>query len=75
MGDCFLKGRAAQRLLARFSPPFDREVVQPGLGEVMCDGLGFGRCALGIVDEVFCRALMQRLATTFQQTLVRGVLD
>ena len=46
MGDRFLEGRAAQRLVARLAPPFDREIVEAGFGEMMRDRLGLGR-ALG----------------------------
>ena len=31
MGDRLLEGRAAQRLVARLAPPFDREIVEAGL--------------------------------------------
>ena len=31
MGDRLLEGRAAQRLIARLAPPFDREIVEAGL--------------------------------------------
>ena len=31
MGDRLLEGRAAQGLVARLAPPFDREIVEPGL--------------------------------------------
>ena len=47
MGDRLLEGGAAQRLIARFAPPFDREVVEAGFGEMMGDDFGFGRSALG----------------------------
>ena len=42
MCDRFLEGRAAQRLIARLAPPFYGEVVEPGLGEMVGDGLGLG---------------------------------
>ena len=42
MGDRLLEGRAAQRLVARLAPPFDREVVEAGLGEMMGDRFGLG---------------------------------
>ena len=37
MGDRLLEGRAAQRLVARLAPPFDRQIVETGLGEMMGD--------------------------------------
>jgi hypothetical protein len=33
--DRLLEGRAAQRLVARPAPAFDREIVEAGLGKVM----------------------------------------
>ena len=42
MGDRLLEGRAAQRLVARSSPPFDCRIVEPGLGEMMGDRLELG---------------------------------
>ena len=42
MGDRLLEGRAAQRLVARLAPPFDREIVEAGLGEMMRDRFGLG---------------------------------
>ena len=46
MGDRLLEGRAAQRLVARLAPPFDREIVEAGLSEMMRDRLGLGALAL-----------------------------
>jgi len=62
MGDRFLEGRAAERLVARLAPPFDREIVEAGLGEVMRDGLRLGRRALGLAAQDFGGAAVQRLA-------------
>ena len=42
MGDRLLEGRPAQRLVARLAPPFDSEVVETGLGEMMGDRFGLG---------------------------------
>ena len=42
MGDRFLEGRAAQRLIARLAPPFDGEIVETGLGEMMGNRFGLG---------------------------------
>ena len=42
MGDRLLEGRAAQRLVARLAPPFDGEIVEAGLGEMMGDRFGLG---------------------------------
>ena len=42
MGDRLLEGRAAQGLVARLAPPFDREIVEAGLGEMMGDRFGLG---------------------------------
>jgi hypothetical protein len=48
MGDRLLEGRAAERLVARLAPPFDGEIVEAGLGEMMGDRgvLGIGIVAL-----------------------------
>ena len=43
MGDRLLEGRAAQGLIARLAPPFDGEIVETGLGEMMGDRFGLGR--------------------------------
>ena len=42
MGDRLLEGRATQRLVARLAPPFDGEIVETGLGEMMGDRFGLG---------------------------------
>ena len=52
MGDRLLEGRAAQRLVARLAPPFDGEIVEPGLGEMMGDRLGLGRCAFRLTHKL-----------------------
>ena len=53
MGDRLLEGRAAERLVARSSPPFDGEVVEAGLREMVRDHFRRGRGALGIVAQNF----------------------
>ena len=75
MGDRLLEGRAAQGLVARLAPPFDREVVEAGLGEVMGDDFGLGRRAFGFVPEDFARSAVERLAAALEKALVGRVLD
>ena len=72
MGDRLLEGRAAQRLVARLAPPFDREVVETGLGEMMGDRFGLGRSRS---RKDFGGAAMQRLAAALEQAVVGRVLD
>jgi len=62
-----LKSRAAQRLVARLAPPFDREIVEAGFGEMMRDDLRFGRRALRLSDQDFRGAAMQRLAAALSR--------
>ena len=71
MGDRLLEGRAAQRLVARLAPPFDREVVETGLGEMMGDRFGLGVR----VAQRLGGAAVQRLAAALEQALVGRVLD
>ena len=75
MGDRFLEGRPAQGLVARSSPPFDREVVESGLGEVMGDDFRLGCSAVGLIAPDFGGATVQRLAAALEQALVGCVLD
>ena len=75
MGDRLLEGRAAQSLFTRLAPPFDREIVEAGLGEMVCDGFGFGRLAFGFVPEDFARSAVKRLANALEKALVSCVLD
>ena len=75
MGDRLLEGGAAQRLVARLAPPFDGEVVEARLGEMMCDCFGFGRRAFGFIAQDFGGAAVQRLAAALEQALVGRVLD
>ena len=63
MGDRFLEGGSPERLVARLAPPFDCEVVEPGLGEMMGDRFGLG---LKIAQD-FGRATMQRLAAALSR--------
>ena len=72
MGDRLLEGGAAQRLIARLAPPFDRQIVETGLGEMMGDRLGFGRRAFA---QDFGSLRVQRLAAALEQAVVGGVLD
>ena len=62
MGDRLLEGRAAERLVARLAPPFDREFVEAGLCEMMGDDFGRRRRAFGSVPEDFARSAVERLA-------------
>ena len=71
MGDRFLERRAAQRLVARLAPPFDREIVEAGFGEMMGDRLGLGVC----VPQRLGRAAVKRLAAALEQAVVGRVLD
>ena len=71
MSDRLLEGRAAQRLVARLAPPFDREVVEARLSEMVRDRLGLHA---GFTQD-FRRAAVKRLAAAFQQAFVGGVLD
>ena len=66
MGDRLLEGRAAQRLVARLAPPFDREIVEAGLSEMMRDRLRLGRCALG-----FARISAARRCSAWRRLLSR----
>ena len=75
MGDRLLEGGAAQRLVARLAPPFDGEIVEAGLGEMMGDDFRLGRGALGLVAQDFRGAAVQRLAAALEQALVGRVLD
>src|SRR5580704_17553868 len=75
MGDRLLEGRAAQRLVARLAPPFDREVVEAGLREMMGDDFRPGRGALGLIAQDLGGAAVERLAAALEQAVVGGVLD
>ena len=75
MGDRLLEGRTAQSLVPRLAPPFNREIVEAGFGEMMGNDFRFGRRALGIRPKEFGRSLVQRLAAALKQALVGRVLD
>ena len=75
MGDRLLEGRAAQGLVARLAPPFDRKVVEAGLGEMMGDDFRLGCGALGLIAQDFGGAAVQRLPAALEQAVVGGVLD
>jgi hypothetical protein len=75
MGDRFLEGRPAERRVARLAPPFDGQVVEPGLPEMMGDDFGLSRRALLIVAQEFGGPSVQRLPTAFEQAVVGGILD
>ena len=75
MGDCLLERQATQRLIARLAPPFNGEVVQPGLGEMMGDDFGLSCGALRLTAQEFGGSEVQRLAAALEQAVVGGVLD
>ena len=75
MRNRLLEGGAAQGLVARSSPPFDREIVEAGFGEMMGDDFGLGRRALEILAQDFRGAAVQRLAAALEQALVSRILD
>ena len=74
MGDRFLECGATERLVARLAPPFDRQIVESSLGEMMRDRFRIGGM-LGVAAQDFGRAPMQRLPAALQQAVVGGVLD
>src|SRR6516165_3027652 len=69
------KAERRRGLVARLAPPFDGEIVEPSLREMMCDDLGLRRGALWIVAQDFSGAAMQRLAAALEQAVVGSVLD
>ena len=71
MGDGFFEGRAAQRLIARFAPPFDGEIVETGLGEMMGDRFGLGLS----FDQHVSGAAVEPLPAALQQAVVGRVLN
>jgi hypothetical protein len=76
MGDSFFEGGAPHGLVPSLAPPFDRGIVEPGLGEVMRQHLGLG-CGDG--PEVIAQGLghdpVQHLAPALQQILIGRVQD
>ncbi len=75
MGDRFLERRAAQRLISRLDPPFNRKIIKAGLCEMSGDHLRFGRRALRAVAQEFGGAPVERSAAALQEAVVGGVLD
>src|ERR1700722_14087412 len=75
MRDRLLEGGAAQRLVARLAPPFDREFVEARFSKMMGDDFRLRRRGLGLSDQDFRRAAVQRLARALEQALVGRVLD
>jgi Tn3 transposase DDE domain-containing protein len=76
VGGYRLEGRAAQGLIARLAPPFDRRLVETGLGQMMGDEFWLGRgdrrelAAQGIGDLP-----VQDLPPAPEQGFVGGVLE
>ena len=70
MGDRLLEGRAAKGLVARLAPPFDREIVEAGLSEMMRDRLRLDRRAFRLVAQDFGGAAVQRPLAALEQALV-----
>jgi hypothetical protein len=60
MRDRLLEGRTAQSLIARLAPPFDRELVEAGLSEMMGDDIRLGCGALGVIAQNFRRTCTGR---------------
>jgi hypothetical protein len=58
-------------LVARSSPPFDRQIVEAGFREVIGDRFGLG---LGAAEDLG-RAAVERLPAALEQAFVRGVLN
>ena len=75
MGDRLLEGRAAKGLVARLAPPFDREIVEAGLREMMRDDFGRSRRLLRAFTQNFGGAPVQRLAAALEKAFVSRVLD
>ena len=71
MRDRLLEGRATERLVASLAPPFDGEIVEAGLGEMMGDRFGLGVRT----SQRLGRAAVKRLAAALEQALVGRVLD
>ena len=70
MRNRLLEGGAAKSLIASLAPPFDGQIVETRLGEVMGDRFGLGvRFAQRLGG-----AAVKRLAAALEQALVRGVL-
>jgi hypothetical protein len=67
MRNRFLERRSAQSLIARLAPPFDGEVVEGRLGEMMGDDFRLSRGALGIAAQDFRGAAVQRLPAALER--------
>ena len=75
MGYGLLERRAAQRLIACLAPPFDGEIVEPSLREMMGNDFWLDGRAVRIVAQEFGRATVQRPPAALEQTVVGCVLD
>ena len=75
MGDRLLEGRAAQSVVARLAPPFDRLIVEASLREMIGDHFRLRRRALGLAGQDFGGAPVQCLPAALEQAFVGGVLD
>ena len=75
MGDRLLEGRAVQGLVARLAPPFDGEIVEPSLCEMMRDRFWLGRRAFRVVAQKLSGPPVQRLPTALEKAVIGGVLD
>ena len=76
MGGCLLVCRAAERLVAGLAPPFDRRLVEPGLGQMVGDEFRLGRRdsrELSVQD--IGDLPVQDLAPALEQGFIGGVLD
>jgi len=71
MGDRLLEGGPAQRLVARPAPPFDGDIVETGLGEMMGDRFGLGVR----VAQRLGRPAVQRLPATLEKAVVGRILE
>jgi hypothetical protein len=71
MGDRLLERRSAKGLVARLPPPFDGQVVERRLREVMRDDLRLGPC----FNERLRRPAVQRLPAALEQALIGRVAD
>jgi len=76
MGSGLLERRAAHGLVAGLAPPFDRRLVEPGLGQMVCDEFRLGR---GDRRELSAQDIgdlpVEDLPPAPEQGFVGGVLD
>jgi len=76
MGGGLLERRTAQGLVAGLAPPFDRRLVDPGLGQMMGDEFRLGRRDRGEISAQDIGDLpVQDLPPALEQGFVGGVLD